>query len=237
MAMKILMTCFFVFALFPVFGQGHEKNFIDQNYIEVEGKAQMEIVPDLIYLKIVLSEKDTKNRIALSELENKMTGKLQEIGVDVKKDLSVDDFSSYFRNKIISKAEIILTKEYQLVVHDSKTVAKIFFEFEKIGISNVNVDRLDHSKITEFRKEVKVNAIKAAKDKAEYLAKAIGQDIGRAIYVQELDNEINYNTANQIARNRGVSRSYYYDESKQLVDIDFDKIKLEYSILTRFELK
>ena len=38
--------------------QTGEKNFIDQNYIEVTGTAEMEIVPDEIYLKIVLSEKD-----------------------------------------------------------------------------------------------------------------------------------------------------------------------------------
>ena len=37
--------------------QTGEKNFIDQNYIEVTGTAEMEIVPDEIYLKIVLSEK------------------------------------------------------------------------------------------------------------------------------------------------------------------------------------
>lgn len=37
--------------------QTGEKNFIDQNYIEVTGTAEMEIVPDEIYLKIVLSER------------------------------------------------------------------------------------------------------------------------------------------------------------------------------------
>jgi uncharacterized protein len=30
------------------FSQNGEKNFIDQNYIEVTGKAEMDIVPDMI---------------------------------------------------------------------------------------------------------------------------------------------------------------------------------------------
>ena len=45
---------------FVAMAQSGEKNFIDQNYIEVSGTAEMEIVPDQIYLKIVISEKDKR---------------------------------------------------------------------------------------------------------------------------------------------------------------------------------
>ena len=39
-------------------GQTGDKNFIDQNYIEVTGNSEMEISPDLIYIKILINEKD-----------------------------------------------------------------------------------------------------------------------------------------------------------------------------------
>ena len=39
---------------FVTMAQSGEKNFIDQNYIEVSGTAEMEIVPDQIYLKLSL---------------------------------------------------------------------------------------------------------------------------------------------------------------------------------------
>ena len=42
------------------FAQNGEKNFIDQNYIEVTGKAELEIAPDRIYIQIRLNEKDLK---------------------------------------------------------------------------------------------------------------------------------------------------------------------------------
>jgi uncharacterized protein YggE len=45
----------------PVFCSAQEgKNFIDQPYIEVTGKADMEVVPDEIYLTIRISELDTR---------------------------------------------------------------------------------------------------------------------------------------------------------------------------------
>jgi uncharacterized protein len=215
--------------------QNGDKNFIDQNYIEVIGKSEMEISPDLIYLKILINEKDSKNKISAAELEKQMADKLKEIGIDVSKDLSVKDISSNFKNYLLTKNDILLSKEFELLVRDAKTAGKVFIELEKIDISNISIDRLENSKIIEFRKEVKINAIKAAKEKAQFLSMAIGQDVGRAIFVQELENRNQSNFNSNSIMVRGNASSYKY-ESKDL-DIDFEKIKLEYSILCRFELK
>lgn len=219
------------------FSQAGEKNFIDQNYIEVTGKAEMEIVPDMIYLKVILSDKDNKNKQSLDETEKSMISKLTDIGVDITKDLSVKDFVSNFKYYWISKTDIILTKEYQLIVHDTKVLQKVYFEFQKLGISNVTIDKLDHSKIEQFRKEVKMNAIKAAKGKAESLTAAINQTIGKAIYIQEIDYPIPYQ---EMAKNvnvqvRGISSDL--SSNSLAPDIEFEKINLQYSILVRFELK
>jgi uncharacterized protein len=213
-----------------------EKNFIDQNYIEVTGKAEMQIVPDLIGLKILLSEKDLRNKVSMNEMEKKMTDKFQEIGIDVKKDLSVGDLVSSLESKLLSKNEIILSKEYRLIVHDAKTAGKVLVELEKLGVSNVSVSLLDHSKMKEYRKEIKINAIKVAKDHAMSLAQAIEQSIGRAIYIQDIGSapiEMKYEPVGSSLRRRA---SYQID-LKQEVELDFDKIELNHSILVRFELK
>jgi uncharacterized protein len=221
------------------FSQTGEKNFIDQNYIEVTGKAEMDIVPDLIYLKIILSDKDNKNKQSLIEIEKSMTSKLIEIGIDISKDLSIKDYASNFKLYWISKSDIILTKEYQLIVHDTKALQQVYFEFQKLGISNVTIYKLDHSKIEQFRKEVKINAVKAAKDKAEALTMSINQTIGKAIYIQEFDNSylsaLQGKAAGANIRIRGVSSGYSSDNSNP--DVEFEKINIQYSILVRFELK
>jgi len=236
--MKKLIVGLLVFTCLNGFSQTGEKNFIDQNYIEVTGKSEMEVVPDLIYLKIFLNEKDNKNKLSLPERENIMISALKEIGIDTSRDLSIKDMSSNFKYYLLTKNDILLSKEYQLVVRDGKTASRVFIELEKIGISNVSIDRLDNSKIENYRKEVKVDAIKAAKDKAQSLVTAINQSVGRAIYIQEVEQNFRNGlpgTSNSIMI-RGVASGIYGSKAPE-PDIDFEKIKIEYSILCRFELK
>jgi len=229
----------FLLAFLPYLSiaQTGQKNFIDQNYIEVTGKSEMEIVPDLIYLKIFINEKDAKSKLPLSEREKLLFETLKQIGINISKDLSIKDMSSNFKYYLLSKNDILLSKEYQLLVRDGKTASKVFVELEKIGISNVSIDRLDNSKIENLRKEVKVDAIKAAQNKAQSLALALNQNIGRAIYVQEFVQ--NFGNGVPGTSNSIIVRGYATEisGSNAQPDIDFEKIKLEYSILCRFELK
>jgi uncharacterized protein YggE len=218
--------------------QTGEKNFIDQNYIEVTGKSEMEVTPDLIYLKILLNEKDNKNKQPLADRENQMLSKLRDIGIDTNKDLLMKDMASNFKDYLLIKSDILLSKEYQLLVRDGKTASKVFVELENIGISNVSIERIDNSEIQKFRKQVKIAAIKAAKEKSEALANAIGQNVGRAIFIQELDNYYGNGGASGGASNiriRGTGS--IHRASSEEPEIDFEKIRLEYSIMCRFELK
>lgn len=221
-----------------VFGQIGEKNFIDQNYIEVTGKSEMEITPDKIYLKMIVNEKDFKNK-SITEVEKLMIDKLQEIGIDPKKDLSVMDIASNFKYYFIQRTDILLVKEYQLLVHEAKTAGKVIVELQKLGISNITIDRIDHSKILEYKKEVKINAVKAAQEKAKSMAMAINQDIGRAIYIQEIENNIYDGLQGKVPgiQIRGYANSLTSVSESVEPEIEFEKIKLDYSIIIRFELK
>ncbi len=230
----------FALLITPFFtnGQSGNKNFIDQNYIEVTGKSEMELTPDLIYIKILVNEKDNKSKTPLADRENTMISKLKEIGVDVNKDLLIKDISSNFKNYWLAKNEILLAKEYQLLVRDGRTTSKVFIELENIGISNVSIDKIDHSSIQKHRKEVKIDAVKAAKEKGESLANAIGQNIGRAIYIQEIETPMpNYSNRILVRGAASISNSSLYGSRAPEPEIDFEKIKLEYSIICRFELK
>lgn len=231
--MKTLTLLFLLCISSMLFAQTGEKNFIDQNYIEVNGKAELLVVPNQIYLKIFLNEKDTKNKITVDELERQMMQKFKEIGLDITKDVFILDMASNFKSYLLGQKDILLSKQYRVIVKDGQTAAKVFTELEKIGISNVSVEKLDNDHIEQYRLEVKLNAIKAAKAKAEALTAAIGQNIGKAIYIAELDNQVTSALYENTVSFRKQSNMERFSESK----IDFEKIVLEYAILCRFEIK
>ena len=217
------------------YGQILQKNFIDQNYIEVTGKSELSIIPDQIFIKVLLNEKDSKNKVSLSELEEKMINKLKEIGIDTKTNLLIKDISSNFKYYFLTKDKIFLSKEYQILVNDGKKASQVFLELENIGISNISIDRVDNTKIEEYRKEAKVNAIIDAKEKAKSLANAIDQNIGKALLIQELTNRnVRPGMDPNTIMIRGTSNIY---GSNAAPDIEFEKIIIEYSIFCRFELK
>jgi len=238
----------FAVSLLIVFQGGakaQEKNFIDQNYIEVTGKAELEVAPDMIYLKIVLRDKSNKDKLPLPEIEKKMIEKLTEMGIDVGKDLSLVDFASNLRAYVLKTNEVMLTKQYQLIVRDAKTLQKVFFECQELGISNVSITKLEHSNIEQYRKEVKVLAVKAAKEKAEALVLALNQKIGKAIYVLEADHLNQYKVSNRLQEHRrfdsnsnmAVKYRPTNIANEEDIDIEFEKIKLESTFLVRFALE
>ena len=234
---RILLFILSIHSLFT-FSQTGTKNFIDQNYIEVTGKAEMEVVPNEINLRILINEKDFKNKTSLVEIEKSMLNKLTEIGIDISKQLAIKDMTSNFRNYWLKSSTINATKEYQLTVSDAKTVGKVFQELESLGISNISITTIEHSEIQEFKKSVKINAIKAAKVKAKSLINAIDQEIGKAIYVKELNNHVYGTFKRKEANLSNISIKGYLNENTMKLEpkIEFEKIKLEYSILVRFEI-
>lgn len=211
------------------------KNFIDQPYMEVTGKAELEVVPNEIYLRIKIKESDNKAKESLEKIEKSMIKTLTSIGVDVEKNLSIIDFSSNFRSHLIRKNSILTSKEYLLLLNDGRTTGRVFIELEDIGISNITIEKVGHSKIMELQNDVKVLAIKAAKKKATLLAEGIEQSIGNALFVQELG--AGYYPRQQRAGNIMMKTMAAMEEEETMPDIEFEKIKLEYSILVRFELK
>ncbi len=236
---KIIFIVFTILTL-NSFSQTGEKNFIDQNYIEVTGKAEMEIVPNEIYLKIIVNEKDLKGKQKLQEVEKSMIEKLSEIGIDISKQLAIRDIASNFQKYWLKGSEINSIKEYQLKVENAKIVGQVIRELESLGLSNISIDKIEHSEIQKFRTEVKIMAMKAAKEKAISLTNAIDQNIGKAIYIQEMNNQVYNALQGRVAglSNIVVTGYGYSDKSKmEQTEIEFEKIKLGYSILARFEIE
>ncbi|MCH5600119.1 SIMPL domain-containing protein [Niabella ginsengisoli] len=227
--MKNLLTAFAILFSVSAFAQMGEKNFIDKNYIEVTGKSEMEFTPDKIYIQVLLNEKDSKNKNAISEQEKQMLQKLQSLGIDTKKDVMIKDLASNLKNGFLSK-DVLLSKQYQIIVHDGKTAGRVFLALEEIGISNASIEKLESSKIEEYRQEVKIKAIKAAKEKAALLTESIGQKAGKALFIQEqnvFERPVYANTVMYKAKAEGATDA---------ADLNFENLKVEATVMVRFEI-
>ncbi|MBN2636674.1 MAG: SIMPL domain-containing protein, partial [Prolixibacteraceae bacterium] len=115
------------------------------------------------------------------------------------------------------------------------TAGRAIQELETLGLSNIAIEKVDHSEIEKLKTEVKINAIKAARDKADALTNAIGQNTRKAIYIQEINNQMYRAQMSAVAniKIRGVTDM----EMDQQPEIEFEKILLDYSILVRFAIE
>ena len=233
---KLKLITLFVLTFFV--GQTQTKNFLDQPYLEVAGNADTLVTPNEIYIKISITEKDTRDRISVEELELKMYNALKNLGIDVDKNLTTSDMGSNFKFYFLKSKDVMKSKQYILRVSDAVTASKAFIELENLGISNTSIDRVDHSDLESIKNRMRSKAVENAKARAVALTKPLNQTIGPAIHIT--DNEV-YNTSNQLRGRLEEVVVVGYGVRKQsgvdLPKIEFEKIKVATNINVKFMLK
>lgn len=168
---------------------GQTTNNDSKPYIEVVGTAQTEVVPDRIYLSILLSEKTENNNDFSIQIQEEQLKKLVRTNDIENKYLYLSEATSeVIRDKKKEKG-IKLTREYILILKNADKVTKVFQELTDLNIKEVSVKKTEYSEIEKIQKEVRENAIKVAKEKAEYLLSAIGEKIGKPLEIKEIEDK------------------------------------------------
>tara|TARA_B100000809_G_C14971468_1_gene471087 strand:- start:190 stop:903 length:714 start_codon:yes stop_codon:yes gene_type:complete len=206
-------------------------------YVEVTGTAEMKIVPDEIYISITLYERnENKVKITILEQEEELKKELTNLNIPLT-DLSLSDANANYVRVNWTKKDVMAQTEYILKVGDATTIGKVFEKLDGLKIHDANIDRVSHSKMEAYRKEVKIMAIKAAQDKANYLLSAIGSQVVRPLIIKETFSQ-------PVITSRAKNTKYYVNtsntdfyENKDLETIDFKKITLSASIYIKYEIK
>lgn len=208
-----------------------------ENTIEVTGRAQKEIVPDEIYVRIVIDETALKQKQTVEQLESDMIKKLKSLGIDTDKDLKIGNMSSAYKDYLFKKNTARTSATYELKVSGVQLLGRVYQALESLGISNMNIVRLSHSQIKEFQNEMRIEAVKNARQVAQALAGAVGQKAGRAVMINDYNNDI-YIPGPQVREAMYLSKAAdgnaggYYD-----TELEFKDIKLTYSVQVKFELE
>jgi len=147
----------------------------ERRMIEVSGSAEQLITPDEFTFKITILERlDKKEKITIEQQETLLKTELAKIGIDPLKDLSIYDLSSNYipRKKI---REVMGSKDYRLKLREIGKIAPLTELVDRLNISKLDLISTEHTEITRLRRETKMEAMKAAKEKAAYLLGAIGE--------------------------------------------------------------
>jgi uncharacterized protein YggE len=234
------MSRLFLFALVFLFSprsNAQTKNFIDQPYIEVNGYADTLVTPNEIYMRIVISEKDTRDKISLEEQERKMIEVLKSINIDTDKELTTSDIESSYKFYLLKSKDIVKSKTYLLKVKTAMIASKVFLALEELEISNSSIDRVDHTELETLKNEMRTKAVTDAKQRAIALTKSLGQTVGNAIHIADEGN-FTQNLQGKVMglQVRGIST---LDKANNYVTpiIEFEKIKISSTINVKFIIK
>ena len=234
--MKKLLTLAIV-ALFSLSAMAQQVDL--RKKINVSGSAETEVTPDIIYISISLKEylKDgnSKKKVDITTLENQLYDAVQKAGLD-KENLTINNLSSY---TIVAEKkknpDYLASKQYRLKVTDLNKWNAIIGAVDAKGIAYTNIESYDYSKIESLKKELKIKALLAAKEKATYLVQALGDKLGSAIDIQEINNEVFPQP--MYRANVMMMKAESADAGAGAAEIDFKKIKLNYVMNVVFEIK
>ena len=200
--------------------------------INVSGLAETEVTPDIIYISISLKEYlNGKKKVEITELEKQLYAAVQKAGI-AKENLTISNLSSWnYATEKKKNPDFLASKQYRLKVADLNKFNALLEGIDAKGIASTNIESYDYSKIETLKKELKIKALMAAKEKATYMVEALGDKLGGVIEIQDGgDNVI-----------QPVYRNYMMKaEASDAVgapEIDFKKIKLSFTVNAIFEIK
>jgi len=200
--------------------------------IEVTGIAEKEVTPDIINVSISLQEyMDGKKKVTIDQLESQLETSVKEAGVP-KEDFTVSNVAAWNNTWQKKKnPDFLASKQYTLRLHDLNKFNRVLGSVDPKGIQETNISSYDYSKMPELKRELKIQALLAAKEKATYLLNAVNEKLGRPIDITETENN-NFPAPRAMYANKTFASNTGATDS----DIDFKTIKLNFQVQAVFEI-
>lgn len=227
MKYKLILTVLLSFPVY-LFAQDDFK----EPFIEVTGTAYREIEPNEIYVVIRIKEfEENRQKTSLEKIEKDFYDAVKAAGIDRKRVELADAGSDLekFRRK---DKETYREKTFQIKLTSAAELEKFIEKLSDVKVDLVNVTKLHHSDYEKLKLELKIEALKAAREKAETLVQSIGSQIGKPLMIRDFDFAQPY-----MEMNANV-RMYKAADMAQAEDpIAFRKIKMNAQITAQFEIK
>lgn len=224
----ILLLLVSTLLVFPL--QAQETN---ERYIEVTGTSEIEIVPDKIHYIIEIREyfeeefdgkskpEEYHTKVSLSQIEQDLRKTLAEAGI-TQDAIRMQEIGDYWRKQ---GQDFLISKKFDITLTDFRQINEIVKRIDTKGIHTMRIGELENKDILAYHQKGKIEALKAAQQKATYLVEALGKKLGDVIRIVE---EGNSNIFPFAQSNVLSSDAASFD--------NFRTIKKSYSMLVRFEI-
>ena len=227
MKAQLAAWAIFLFVTFPLQAQTNER------YIEVIGTSEIEIVPDKIHFILEIREyfeeefdgkskpEEYRTKVPLSQIEQGIRQALGKAGI--KSDaIRTQAIGDYWRKQ---GQDFLISKKFDITLTDFRQINEIVKRIDTKGIHTMRIGELENKDILAYHQKGKIEALKAAQQKATYLVEALGKKLGDVIRIVE---EGNSNIFPFAQSNVLSSDAASFD--------NFRTIKKNYSMLVRFEI-
>lgn len=210
--------------------------------IEVTGTAELEITPDEIYVDVTIQEYYGKNKqkVDIDDVRKSFLNACNKAGI-AKENIFINGINGYDPNqwywvrKKKKEPDFMATSTFTIKCNSSAQVEKLTSYLDDQGTQNLNVSRTSHSKIEDFKKDLKIKALQTAKTKATYLCESIGEKVGKTILIRENTSQVYqpqpmYKMEMAMMASDGAS-------APTPSGLDFQKIKLSSEIYAEFSIE
>ena len=211
--------------------------------ITVTGSAEMEIIPDEIYVQVDLKEYEKKGqgKINIETIKRNFLNNVKAIGIPDSL-ISIAAYDGFGGNpwlrKKNKKNELLASISYQIKIKTSKQLDDLVDKLDDEATTNFYIQRTSHSKLAEYRKQLKIQAVKAAKEKAQYLTEAINEKASEAVTINEPTEY--YQPYYATMRSNVMMKEQAMAGDMAAADgnpVDFRKMKLRYDVTVVFAIK
>ena len=210
----------------------------NSRYIEVTGSSETEIIPDEIHFMITIKEywqeefekkskpEDYQTNVPVNEIEHNLMSALKQAGI-APSDIQTKEVGDYWRER---GKDFLISKTFDIKLQNPDQINRIIQTVNTKGIQSMNIGELKNKDLQEYRKQGKIEALKAARQKADYLVAAMGQKLGNVLRIVEPEERsFSYFQPQSAMSNVAIPS---YDSNPE----NFRTIKLRYQMTARFEI-
>ena len=189
-------------------------------YIEVSGTAEVEIVPDEIHYIIEMKEYFEEEFDGKSKPEDFAT----KVSLDViERQVSTEEIGNTWRERGM---DFLVSKRLDITLGDFETIERIRKGLDTRGINAMYIGELKNRNMAEWQEKGRIEAIEAARNKAEYMASAAGCGLGRVMRIVE---------GNAAGRMLPAAQANVMASGASSADT-YRTIKKTYTVIVRYEL-